>query len=257
MRKPNRIRELLAEGRTVTGIILFTGSPMVVELMAVAGVDFVIIDMEHSALDLDQAAHLMRAADAAGITPFVRVPGVDAALIMKLLDLGAAGLVLPHANRSNCTALLKAMRYAPDGERGACQVVRAAGYSRGGWKAYAERANREVMAIALIEEQESIADFEALAAIPGLDAYFVGPTDLSISLGVPDTTFDDATMSAALDTVVAAVKRHGKYAMTLIGNKLDIEYGRRVARRGVQIIVLGTDGDLFLEATRRLAAVKE
>src|SRR5688572_13490256 len=101
MRKPNRIRELLAEGKTVTGIILFTGSPMVVELMAAAGVDFVIIDMEHSALDLDQAAHLMRAADAAGITPFVRVPGVDAGLIMKLLDLGAAGLVLPHANREN------------------------------------------------------------------------------------------------------------------------------------------------------------
>jgi 4-hydroxy-2-oxoheptanedioate aldolase len=257
MRKPNRIRELLAEGKTVTGIILFTGSPMVVELMAAAGVDFVIIDMEHSALDLDQAAHLMRAADAAGITPFVRVPGVDAGLIMKLLDLGAAGLVLPHANRENCTALLKAMRYAPVGERGACQVVRAAGYSRGGWAAYAERANRELMAIALIEERESIADFEALAAMPGLDAYFVGPTDLSISLGVPDATFDDPKMGAALDTVVAAAKRHGKHAMTLIGNKLDIEYGRRVARRGVQIIVLGTDNDMFLDATRRFSAVKE
>jgi 2-keto-3-deoxy-L-rhamnonate aldolase RhmA len=103
--------------------------------------------MEHSALDLDRAAHLIRTADAAGITPFVRVPEVDAPLIKKLLNLGAAGIVLPHANRDNCAELLKAMKFAPDGERGACQITRAAGYVRGGWDAYAERANREVMAI--------------------------------------------------------------------------------------------------------------
>jgi 2-keto-3-deoxy-L-rhamnonate aldolase RhmA len=163
--------------------------------------------------------------------------------------------VLPHANRQNCAALLKAMRFAPEGERGACQVVRAAGYKRGGWSEYAARANREVMAIALIEDQESIADFEAMAAMPGLDAYFLGPTDLSISLGVPGATFDDAKMSAALDEVVGAVRRHGKYAMTLIGNNLDVEYGRRIARRGVQIMVLGTDGDLFIDAVRRFGAI--
>src|SRR5450755_167719 len=107
MQAKNRIREHLREGKTVTGMLLFTGSPMVVEIMAVAGLDFVIVDMEHSALDLDRAAHLIRAADAAGITPFVRVPEVDASLIKKLLNLGAAGIVLPHANRDNCAALLK------------------------------------------------------------------------------------------------------------------------------------------------------
>lgn len=256
MQTPNRIRTLLAKGKTVTGMLLFTGSPMVVEMMAAAGVDFVIIDMEHSALDLDRAAHLIRAADAAAITPFVRVPEVDPALIKKILNLGAAGIVLPHANRENCAALLKAMRYAPDGERGACQIVRSAGYVRGGWDAYAERANREVMAIPLLEEKASIADFGALAAMPGLDVYFVGPTDLSISLGVPGATFDDAKMGAALDTVVAEARRHGKHVMTLIGNNLEVEYGRRVARRGVQLIVLGTDGDLFVDAIRRMAGVK-
>jgi 4-hydroxy-2-oxoheptanedioate aldolase len=256
MQNPNRVRQLLADGKTVTGMMLFTGSPMVVELMAAAGLDFVIIDMEHSALDLDRAGHLIRAADAAHITPFVRVPGADTALIKKLLNLGAAGIVLPHANRSNCAALLKAMRFAPDGERGACQITRAAGYVRGGWNEYAARANREVMAIALLEENESIADLDILAAMPGLDAFFVGPTDLSVSLGVPGATFDDPKMSAALDTVVATARRHGKYAMTLIGNNLDVEYGRRIAKRGVQIIVLGTDGDLFLDAIKRMAGVK-
>lgn len=252
----NRLSAVLARGDVATGIILFTGSPMVAEMAAAAGIDFLIVDMEHSALDLDRCAHVIRAADAAGITPFVRVPGVDPALIQKLLNLGAAGLVLPHGNRESCAALLKAMRYAPEGGRGACQITRAAGYRRGGWDDYAGRMNREIMAIPLLEEGEAISDFDALAAMPGLDVFFVGPTDLSISLGVPGATFDDPRMSHALDTVVATARRHGKRVMTLIGNHLDLEYGRRIAQRGVQLIVLGTDGDLFMDAIRRVNAVK-
>lgn len=257
MQRQNPIRQKLKAGKTVTGMLLFTGSPMVVEMMAVAGIDFVIIDMEHSALDLDRVAHLIRAADAASITPFVRVPEVDAPLIKKLLNLGTAGIVLPHANRENCIALLNAMLYAPDGERGACQIVRSAGYTRGDWNAHAEHANREVMAIALLEEASTIADFDSLAAMPGLDLYFVGPTDLSISLGVPGATFDDKQMGTALDHVVATARKYGKHAMTLIGNKLDIAYGKRVVQRGVQAIVIGTDGDLFVSSILPFAALKD
>jgi 2-keto-3-deoxy-L-rhamnonate aldolase RhmA len=256
MQTTRRLKERLATGETLSGMILFTGSPMMIEMMAAADVDFVIIDMEHSALDLDRAAHCIRAADAAGVTPFVRVPHVDAALIKKLLNLGAAGITLPHANRESCAALLKAMRYAPEGERGACPMVRAAGYSRGDWKSYAERANRETMAIPLLEDEGSIRDFDALAAMPGLDVYFVGPTDLSISIGVPGATFEEPRMRAALERVVAAARRHGKYVMTTIGNKLDVDYGRDIAARGVQLIVYGTDADLFVHAMQRLAGIR-
>lgn len=252
----NRIRHALARGDTVTGIILFTGSPMIVELAAAAGVDFVIIDMEHSALDFERCAHVIRAADAAGMTPFVRVPEIDAALIKKLLNLGAAGIAVPHANRDNCAAALRAAQYAPDGERGVCTIVRSAGYAPGDWDAHVRRSNREIMVIPLLEEKETIADFESLAAIPGLEVFFIGPTDLSISLGVPHATFDEPAMSAALDKVVAAAKKHGKFVMTTIGNRLEPAYGESVKRRGVQLIVLGTDGHLFLDACRRMNAVK-
>jgi 4-hydroxy-2-oxoheptanedioate aldolase len=252
----NHLRSALARGDTVTGIILFSGSPMIVELAAAAGIDFVIIDMEHSALDLEQCAHLIRAADAARITPFVRVPQVDAALIKKLLNLGAAGIAVPHANRDNCAAALRAARYAPAGERGVCTIVRSAAYAPGGWDAYVREANREVMVIPLLEDGGTIANFDALAAMPGLDVFFVGPTDLSISLGVPHATFDEPTMSAALDKVVEAAKRHGKHVMTTIGNRLDPAYGQAVRARGVQAIVLGTDGHLFLDVCRRMNAVK-
>jgi 4-hydroxy-2-oxoheptanedioate aldolase len=254
--KKNLLRPALDCGEIVTGIILFTGNPMIVELAAAAGVDFVIIDMEHSPLDLDRCAHVIRAADAASIAPLVRVPDVDAGLIMKILDLGAAGIVVPHANRAKCEAALSVIRYAPEGTRGACPIARAADYSPGDWNAYARAVNREVMLVPLIEEKETIADFDALAAMPGIDAYFVGPTDLGVSLGVPGVSFDDPALSAALDRVVAAAKRHGKRVMTTIGNNLDPAYGRSVAQRGVQMIVLGTDGHLFLDACRRMNSIR-
>jgi 4-hydroxy-2-oxoheptanedioate aldolase len=252
----NSIRHALIRGETVTGMLLFTGSPMVVEMMAAAGVDFVIIDMEHSALDLDRCAHLIRAADASGITPFVRVPEVDAALIKKVLNLGAMGIAVPHASRENSMAALQAVQYAPEGERGACPIVRAARYAPGDWNEYARQANREIMVIPLLEDKAIIDAFDELVTVPGLEIFFVGPTDLAISLGVPGATFDEPKLGAALDKVVGAARRHGKYVMTTIGNRLDPEYGRAVARRGAQLIVLGTDGQLFLDAVRRMNAVK-
>ena len=249
MLSPRRsVRETLAAGESALGIIVFTGSPVVVEVAAAAQLDFVIVDMEHSALDMEGAAHLLRAADAAGISAYVRVAGVDRGSINRLLNLGAAGIVLPHANRANCGELLRAMRYAPEGERGACQITRAAGYTRGNWSGYASAANRDMMAIALIEDAATLDDLDGLAALPGIDAYFVGPTDLSIALGVPDASFDDPVLGAALDRVVSATRRHAKLSMTLVGNNPDLAYCRRVQRRGVQMIVIGTDVDLLSSA---------
>lgn len=253
----NPVRAALARGETVTGIILFSGSPMITELAAAAGIDFVIIDMEHSALDFDQCAHVIRAADAAGITPFVRVPEVGAALIKKILNLGAAGIAVPHANRENCAAALRYAQYSPAGERGVCTIVRSAGYAPGNWGEHVRDTNRELMVIPLLEDRDTIAEFEAMAAMPGLDVFFIGPTDLSISLGVPHASFDDPKMSAALDKVVNVAKKHGKYVMTTIGNRLDPAYGKSVRQRGVQAVVLGTDGHLFLDACRRLGAIKD
>ncbi|RPJ47025.1 MAG: hypothetical protein EHM16_07450 [Betaproteobacteria bacterium] len=252
----NPIRAALARGDTVTGIILFSGSPMIAELAAAAGVDFIIIDMEHSALGLDQCAHLIRAADAAGITPLVRVPEVDAALIKKILNLGAAGIAVPHATRENCARALRFVQYPPAGERGACSIVRSAGYAPGDWADHVQQANHEVMVIPLIEDRATLEDFDALAVMPGLEVFFIGPTDLSIALGVPQADFDQPVMAAALQRVVDTARRNGKYVMTTIGNRLDAAYGRAVAARGAQAIVLGTDGHLFLDACRRLNALR-
>ncbi|MDB6169394.1 MAG: 2,4-dihydroxyhept-2-ene,7-dioic acid aldolase [Verrucomicrobia bacterium] len=257
MQSRKKLREALAAGKTVGGMIQFIGHPLMNELMATAGADFVIIDMEHSATDLERIAQIIFAAEASGVTPFVRVPTVDRALIARLLNAGAAGIVLPHANRASCAELVQAVRYSPDGTRGACPMVRAKNYTRGNWETYAAEENRDVMVIPMIEERESLEDFEALAAMPGLNPLMIGATDLAIALGAADaTSFDHPKMAAALDNVIRIARKHGKYVMCGIGKKLEIDVGRRVAQRGVQLLVYGTDCDLFMDGLRRIAAVK-
>ncbi len=252
----NKVRRALERGELVLGMMHFTGSPMMIEVMASAGLDFAIVDMEHSPIDLDRAAHLIRAADASGITPFVRVPGVDAGLIKKVLNLGARGIVLPHATREACRAAVEAVRYAPEGIRGACPAVRSAAYAPPDWPAYAARANRELLVIPLLEERETLDDLESLVAMPGIDVLFFGPFDFSLSAGVPGAGFDHPVMAAALDRVVGLARRHGKHVMTSVGERISTEYARQITSRGVRMISFSADALVFLKACRDIAALK-
>lgn len=248
------LRERFVRGDSLTGMIDFIGAPMVIEILARAGIDFVIIDMEHCPMDMDRLAHLIRAADAAGIAPLVRVPDVDAGLIKRVLNLDVAGIVIPHATRESCEALVRAVRYAPEGERGACPIVRATGYWPDDWSAYAQKANREILVLPLIEDVSAIADFEAIAAIPGVDGFFIGPYDLSVSVGAPGADFDHPTMSAALERVTAACRQHAKFVVTTIGDRQERDYSRRLVQRGVQGLVFATDALVLLQACQRMVS---
>ncbi len=251
--KPS-LRERFARGKNLTGMIDFIGAPMVIEILARAGVDFVIIDMEHCPMDMDRLSHLVRAADAAGIAPLVRVPDVGAGLIGRVLNLDVAGIVIPHASRQSCEALVRAARYAPDGERGACPIVRATGYWPDDWTAYAQRANREILLLPLIEDSAAIDDLEAIAAVPGINGLFIGPYDLSVSVGAPGADFDHPGMSAALDRAIASCRRHEKFVVTTVGDRQDRDYSRRLMQRGVRGLVFATDALVLLQACRRLVA---
>ena len=249
---PTSLRERFARGDTLTGIIDFIGAPMVIEILARAGIDFVIIDMEHCPMDMDRLAHLVRAADAAGIAPLVRVPEVDVGLINRVLNLAVAGLVIPHGTRASCEALVRAARYAPDGERGACPIVRATGYWPDDWKAYAAQANRDILLVPLIEDATAIDDIAAIANVSGINGLFVGPYDLSVSVGAPGADFDHPAMSTALDRVVASCRQRGKFVLTTIGDRQERDYSRRLVQRGVQGLVLATDALVLLQACKRL-----
>lgn len=248
------LRERFARGDSLTGIIDFIGAPMVIEILARAGIDFVMIDMEHCPMDMDRLAHLIRAADAAGIAPLVRVPEVDPGLIKRILNLDVAGIVIPHGNKQSCEALVRAARYAPEGERGSCPIVRATGYWPDDWNVYAQKANRDIMLLPLIEDAEAIDDIEAIAATPGIDGLFVGPYDLSVSVGAPGADFDHPAMSKALDRVTATCRQHSKVVVTTIGDRQERDYSRNLVKRGVQGLVFATDALVLLQACKRMVA---
>lgn len=254
MKNAVSLRERFARGDVLTGMLDFIGAPMVIEILARAGIDFVIIDMEHCPIDMDRLAHLIRAADACGIAPLVRVPEIDAGLIKRVLNLAVAGIVIPHGTKQTCEALVRAARYAPDGERGACPIVRATDYWPDDWNAYAQKANREVMLVPLIEDTAAIDEIEEIAAIPGINGLFIGPYDLSVSVGAPGADFNHPKMSAALDRAVAACRKYSKVVVTTVGDRQERDYSQGLVKRGVQGLVFATDALVLLQACKRMVA---
>jgi len=253
----NQVRRKLEQGKNLIGMMHFTGCPMLVEVMASAGMDFVNIDMEHSPIDSELSAHLIRSADAAGIVPFVRVPSVDPGLIKKMLNLGAQGIIIPHATRASCNAAVEAARYAPEGVRGSCPAIRAARYSQPDWIGYTRSANRQITIIPLLEEKEAIDEVDAILAIDGVDIVFLGPFDYSVALGIAGANFDHPAMASALNRVVKLARDRGKYVMTSVGAHIDTAYARTIFGHGVRLISYSADALVFLEACRSIVATRQ
>ncbi len=250
------LREKLRAGRTLTGMQCFTASPVMVEAMGQGGLDFTIIDMEHCPTQLETVAHLLRAASASGISPLVRVPDLDIPLIGRTLDLGAQGIVLPHASVARCVAAVRAVRYAPDGDRGACPVVRAAGYLSADWQAHAQRSNQETMVVPLVEDERAVNEIEDIFALDGIEVVFLGPFDLSISMGLQGADYKHPKLAAILDRVVAAAKANNKHVMTTVGATIDHDYAASLVAKGVRLLSFSADVAVFLTACRRIASLR-
>jgi 4-hydroxy-2-oxoheptanedioate aldolase len=252
---PIALKQKLANGQIVTGMQSFSAHPALIEAMGTAGMDFVTVDMEHCPTGITEVVHAVRAAETAGITPFVRIPHMDASLLGRVLDLGARGVVVPHASLETCRAAVSAGKYAPQGNRGACPIVRAAGYAPASWASFAEAANNETMIIPLLEDASAVDELEDMLALPGVDVIFVGPWDLSISLGVPASNYDHPRLASVLERAVAAAKRNGKHIMTTVGATIDTNYAGRLVSKGVSLLSFSADIMVFLDACKKIAAI--
>jgi 4-hydroxy-2-oxoheptanedioate aldolase len=251
------LRERLAGGATVTGMQCFSASPVIVEAMGASGLDFTIIDMEHCPTGLETLAHLLRAADSVGVVPLVRVPDVERSIIGRSLDLGAAGIVIPRASPERCREALRWSRYAPEGERGACPVVRGAGYLPADWIAHERRSNASTLVVPLIEDPAAVEQCEEILALDGIEVAFVGPFDLAVSLGLSGADYRHPVLMGALEKVVAAATARGKYVMTTVGATIDLDYARRLLDAGVRLMSFSADIAVFIGACRRIAALKD
>jgi 2-keto-3-deoxy-L-rhamnonate aldolase RhmA len=212
----NRVRKVIDEGGLAIGGL--TGSftdPTIVELIALAGCDAALIDLEHHPFDLHDVQGLVVAARSVGITSIVRIPSLDPPLILRLLDLGTQCIQLDGIQTADeARALVDAMKFPPLGSRGLIWNSRAANYGRVDKATYADDANREVLVKVSIDSQDGLNNVEDIAAVQGVDIIGVGAHDLSMVLDVVGQP-DHPKLVAAIDRVIGAVTRNGGRRLAL------------------------------------------
>lgn len=199
-------RTRLREGAPLVGTWVSVGHPAVAEI-ATVGADFVTVDTEHAAVGIETAENLVRAVEAAGdAAPVVRVPAADPVRIKRVLDTGVQGVMVPRVeSASEARTVVEACQYPPVGIRGTA-AGRAADYGRT-FEEYLATADETIARIVQVETERAVAEVEAIAAVEGVDALFVGPADLSTALGVPlDYDADEFRAAARAVTDAAAAE---------------------------------------------------
>jgi 2-keto-3-deoxy-L-rhamnonate aldolase RhmA len=198
----NPFKQLLkaAGGHQPLGTWIVSASPIVAEAVGHAGFDWCVVDMEHAPLDAMGVLHLLQALSATKLVPVVRVPWNDAVTIKRVLDVGATTLLVPFVESAEAARhAVAATRYAPEGVRGVSGMSRA---SRFGSQAnYLRTANDGMGVIVQLETPLALERLEAIAAVPGVDALFIGPADLSAAMGYPGQPAHAAVMQAMADAV--------------------------------------------------------
>ena len=184
--KINKTKRLMREGKTALGTFCYMASPWVVEMVGIAGMDFAIIDLEHSPKDLQLVESMVVAAELTSTTAIIRVPSADEKIILQVLETGAQGIMIPLVDSAETAArAVAAAKYPPNGIRGVCRSTRAAefGLAIPNFAEFAQSANDEMMVIALIEEKNGVDNIQEIVKT-GIDGVLLGPADLAASLGV-------------------------------------------------------------------------
>lgn len=242
-----RLRERLARGETVMGTFLGLAAPLSAEVVVSAGLDFVLLDLEHGAGGEEQVGATVLATAGYGAATIVRVETDDRIRIGRALDAGAAGIMLPRQEGAEQVRdALRHLYVPPRGDRG------VAGYTRAGrWgqdPAALRRAADQTVGVVQVETLGALEDVERIAATDGVDVLFIGPADLSTALGVPGQ-LDAPQFQDAVRAVLAAAERHGKACGTVAGT---VQRAAELREQGFRFLLLASDGAL-LAATVRAA----
>lgn len=244
--EPNPLRATLNAGKTVLGtMVAEIRQPAIMQLLRLAGFDFCIIDNEHGPFNIETIADLSRAGRAYGVTPIVRVPELAYTYLAQSLDVGAQGIMLPRVYTvEQVQEAIQIVKYPPEGQRG-CALNRGhTNFQPGPVLDVMARANQENLVVIQIETKEALEQVDAIAAVSGVDVLFIGPNDLSISLGVAGPPTSE-TMVAAIAKVVAACQRHNRHCAIQLA---DVELSRHWAANGIPMISFGSETGLLVNA---------
>ena len=241
----NRLKRILDEGRVAFGASIHIPAPALVEILGLVGYDFTMIDTEHGLFDLQSAGELIRAAQGFNLTPLVRVLRNDKELIMRALDLGAQGVIIPHiSSKEDAVRAVEACKYGGPGGRGACPLIRANHYGIGDWADYERAANEETMVVLIVEDLEGAHHIQDILSVDGVDVVYLGLFDMSVAAGY-HWNVDHPEIQKAQNEVLAACKnRHIPVLHTLTCGP-DVEDW---VNKGVRMIMQTADSSVFVQA---------
>lgn len=241
---PNKVKQQLGKGHPAIGQWISLPSPAIAELVSNVGLDWLVIDTEHGPADWETVENMVRAMKGTEVVPFVRVPANDPALIKKALDRGALGVVVPLVSTAaQATAAVVAAKFPPDGMRGVAGT-RASRYGLD-LSDYVAQWNQESLVICQLETPEAAQNAEAIAAVPGVDVLFIGPNDLSATLGV-FRQFEHPDFKRAVDRILSAARAHGKTAGIMASGADD---ALMWIERGFRFVSVSSDARTLAAAT--------
>lgn len=244
--KPNRFRQVLAEGKVPVGhMIQEFGTRGIAKLVEAAGVDFVVVDMEHNGYDTERIADLMAWFKATPVAPFVRVPQALYHFLARTMDAGALGVMIANVeNSEQAKAAVNAVKYAPLGKRGVGLGTAHTDYVNPDPVSYFQESNHNTTVICQIESESGVEHAEAIAAVEGVDVLWVGHFDLTQSMGIP-AQFQHQRFLDALSRVVEAARKHGK-ALGMQPNSW--EQCEQWMKIGFNVISWGSDSSVYRDA---------
>lgn len=245
----NKLKASLRGGKAVFGTMLVEiRQPSVMQLLANAGFDFVLIDNEHGPFTVETIADLSRAARQLGVTPIVRVPEISYAHITQALDGGAQGIMIPRITDARQVAdAVGMMKYPPMGRRGSVVTRGHTEFRSGNVDEALSTANEESMLVVQIETAEALAHIDDILSIRGVDVALVGPTDLSVALGVAGQ-MSSVELVAAIERTLAACSKHGIIPAIHMN---DLEGAAHWAANGMKMVSFNSEAGLMMQSGRQ------
>lgn len=249
----NLLREKIMNGEKTVGTFFEAGNASVAEALALTDLDYMLIDTEHGPFDVESVMLMLRGAELHGTTALVRVKDSNRNSILKMLDIGAGGLIIPQVHSlEEIKKIVEYGKYFPVGQRGVA-FARGAGYgylehAKGDINDYFATCNRETLLIPQCETKGCLENIEEIAKVDGIDGIFVGPYDLSVAMGIP-TQFDKPEFKAALERILKAVKDAGKFTIIYCA---DFNVANTRLKQGFDSVTVGQDVNFYIDTINEM-----
>tara|TARA_Y100000748_G_scaffold275765_1_gene251747 strand:- start:387 stop:1157 length:771 start_codon:yes stop_codon:yes gene_type:complete len=244
-----QLKKRLLSGETVIGPFVIIPSISLVETLGYAGMDFCILDTEHGPLSVETVNELVISAQGADVAPIIRIPNNEESLVLRALDIGADGVQVPQINTiKDAKKVVESAKYSPLGHRGVSIFTRAGNYYKDESANHTNIQNDETMTVVHIEGKEGLDNLDEIMTVDGIDVLFLGPYDISQSLGVPG----DVRSKIVENALKKAAKKARSQGRVVGSYAKDVEMGKWLIDLGVQYLSINVDATIYMQACENI-----